>query len=192
MKTWCIDFTSTYQVYWNMPGPIDIHNLPSRAFDSPDQYDQTAQLLADYHANGDDISPALDDRFAQHASDRVDRDPARYYAVLPLMRVGDMLFRPRIENLPIDIDWWVYKHHYAETRFSWFYVGLNAFYFLLGIIGLCLRRRLSKWMFLYFVLRCSLLGTVEAPEARYIPMLFVLGGVAIARFIPQKQTARAL
>jgi hypothetical protein len=196
MKTWCIDFTSTYQVYWNMPGPIDIHNLPSRAFDSSDQYDQTAQLLADYHANGDDISPALDDRFAQLAADRIDTDPARYYAVLPLMRVGDMLFRPRIENLPIDLDWWVYKNHNVETRFSWFYVGLNAFYFLLAFIGLCLRPRLTRWMLLYFALRCALLATIEAPEARYtlevFPMIFVLGGIAIARFIPEKQTARAL
>jgi hypothetical protein len=196
MKTWCIDFTSTYQIYWNMPGPLDIQNLPSRAFDTPEQYAQTAQLFADYHANGDDISPALDDRFAQLAADRIDFDPLRYYVVLPLARVGDMLFRPRIENLPIDLDWWVYKHHWAETRFSWFYVGLNALYFLLAFIGLCLRPRLWKPMLLYFILRCALLATIEAPEARYtiefFPMLFVLDGIAIARFIPQKQTARVL
>jgi hypothetical protein len=185
MKTWCIDFTSTYQIYWNMPGPLDIHDLPSRAFDSPEQYDQTARLFADYHANGDDISPDLDDRFAQLADDRIGADSFRYYLGLPLLRVGDMLFRPRIENLPIDLDWWVYKRHWAETRFSWFYVGLNAFYFLLAIIGLCLRPRLGKWMLLYFVLRCALLATVEAPETRYtiefFPMLFVLGGIAISR-----------
>ena len=62
--------------------------------------------------------------------------------------------------------------------------------------GLCLRPRLWKSMLLYFVLRCALLATIEAPEARYtlefFPMIFVLAGVAIARFIPQKQTAREL
>jgi hypothetical protein len=190
MKTWCIDFTSTYQVYWNMPGPIDINNLPSRAFDSSDQYDKTVQLFADYHARGDDLSEALDDRFAQLAADRINADSFRYYVELPFLRVGDMLFRPRVENLPIDLDWWRYGRHRAETRFSWFYVGLNAFYFVLAFIGLCLRPRLTRWMLLYFVLRCALLATVEAPEARYtlefFPMLFVLGGVAIARFIPQR------
>ncbi len=39
-------------------------------------------------------------------------------------------------------------------------------------------------MLLYFVLRCALLATVEAPETRYtiefFPMIFVLGGVAIS------------
>ena len=56
-------------------------------------------------------------------------------------------FDPRVENLPIDLDWWVYAHHWAETRFSWFYVGLNAFYMVLGIAGFCAATlRLGKWM----------------------------------------------
>ena len=111
--------------------------------------------------------------------------PLRYYFWLPLGRVLDMTFRPRVENLNIDLDWWVYKHHYAETRFSWFYAGLNALYVLLAIAGLCLRPRLWPWMVLYIVLRSLLLATVEAPEARYtlefFPIFFVLGGIAIGR-----------
>lgn len=195
MKTWCLDFTSTSQVYWNMPGSgLDIHTLPRRAFDSPAQRAETAQLFADYEDNGEDMSSALDARFAQLARQRIAARPLRYYVVLPLGRVGDMLFRPRVENLPIDLDWWVYKHHWAETRFSWFYIGLDAVYFLLALIGLLPRPRLWPWMFLYFVLRCALLATIEAPEARYtlefFPMIFLLGGIAIARFTPQKQTAR--
>ncbi|HUA91528.1 MAG TPA: hypothetical protein VL991_03120, partial [Terracidiphilus sp.] len=87
----------------------------------------------------------------------------------------------------IDLDWWVYRHHYAETRFSWFYAGLNAFYLLLGIVGLCLRPRYWQWMLLYFLLRSALLATIEAPEARYtlecFPMLFALGGVALYRLM---------
>jgi hypothetical protein len=39
-------------------------------------------------------------------------------------------------------------------------------------------------MLAYFLLRSALLTTVEAPEARYtlecFPMLFVLGGIALA------------
>jgi len=185
-KTWCLDFVSTYQVYWNMPGaPLDINTLPARAFDSPSQRTDTARIFADYEANGEEMSPALDDRFAQLAAQRVAAHPLRYYVGLPLGRVADMLFRPRVENLPIDLDWWVYEHHRAETRFSWFYAGLNALFFLLALIGLFLRPRLWPWMLLYFVLRCALLATIEAPEARYtlefFPMIFVLGGLALSR-----------
>jgi len=86
-----------------------------------------------------------------------------------------------VENLPIDLDWWVYAHHNAETRFSWAYAGLNAVYLLLGFAGLCLRPRFWLPMLAYFVLRSAMLMTVEAPEARYtlecFPMLFALGGV---------------
>lgn len=194
MKTWCLDFTSTYEIYWNMPGqPLDVTDLPQRAFDSPAQRAETEKLFADYRSDGMDMSPALDQRFAQLAQERIAAHPLRYYFWLPLGRVADMWFRPRIENLPIDFDWWVYSHHRAETRFSWFYFGLNAAYLLLGAIGLWLRPRLWAWMLLYFVLRSVLLSTIEAPEARYtiecFPMLFVLGGIAIGRMSLSLQLA---
>ena len=99
--------------------------------------------------------------------------------------MADMWLRPRVENLPIDLDWWVYAHHNAETRFGWFYAALNAFYLLLAIVGLCLRPRLWPSMLAYMLLRSVLLCTIEAPEARYtlecFPMLFALGGVALGR-----------
>lgn len=105
-----------------------------------------------------------------------------------------MLFRPRVENLPINPDWWKPFYHPEETEFSWSYAGLNLVYFLLAAIGLCLRPRLWKWMLLYFLLRCVLLSTLEAPEARYtiefFPLLFVLGGIAIAHLIPHPPLAR--
>jgi hypothetical protein len=184
VKTWSIDFVSTYQVYWNIPGgPMDITALPDRAFDSPEQMAQTAKIAADYEANGEELSPELDQRFGQLAAARIEAHPLRYYVALPLGRVADMWLRPRVENLPIDLDWWIYKHHHVETRFSWFYAGLNALYLVLGIAGLCLRPRLWVSMLAYFLLRSALLATIEAPEARYtlecFPMLFALGGIAI-------------
>ena len=106
------------------------------------------------------------------------RIPLRYYVWLPLGRVADMWLRPRVENLPIDLDWWVYAHHHAETEFSWAYAGLNALYLLLGIAGLCLRPRFWVALLAYMLLRSALLLTVEAPETRYtlecFPMLFAL------------------
>ena len=193
VKTWGLDFVSTYQVYWNIPGgPMDLAALPGRAFDSPEQSAQTANLAADYEANGEELSSELDERFAQLAAARIEAHPFRYYVALPLGRVADMWLRPRVENLPIDLDWWVYKHHHVETRFSWFYAGLNALYLALGIAGLCLRPRLWLSMLAYLLLRSVLLATIEAPEARYtlegFPILFALGGIAIGWMLHKRST----
>ena len=186
VKSWCLDFASTYEVYWNVPGsPLDISKLPVRAFDSAEQFAETAALATDYNNNGQSLTPEIDARFAKLAAERSAAHPIRTHVLLPVGRVLDMWLRPRVENLPIDLDWWVYAHHYAETRFSWSYAALNALYLLLGIAGLSMRPKLWPWMLAYMVLRSALLLTVEAPEARYtlecFPMLFVLGGIALYR-----------
>jgi hypothetical protein len=186
VKTWSLDFVSTYSIYWNVPGgPLDISQLPSRAFDSPAQCAETAALAADYNQNDWNLTPEMNARFARLAKERRAAHPLRSWIWLPLGRVTDMWLRPRVENLPIDLDWWVYAHHHVETRFSWAYAGLNVLYLLLGLAGLCLRPRMWPWMLAYMALRSALLLTVEAPEARYtlecFPMLFVLGGVALGR-----------
>jgi hypothetical protein len=189
VKTWCLDFVCTYDVYWPVPGgPLDLSKLPSRAFDSPEQYAETVELASDYNDRdgATDIVPDVDARFGKLADERIAAHPLRYYLWLPLGRVADMWLRPRVENLNIDLDWWVYSHHNSETRFSWAYAGLNALYLLLGIGALWLRPRFWRSMLAYMVLRSALLATVEAPEARYtlecFPMLFALGGVALYRF----------
>jgi hypothetical protein len=186
VKSWCLDFVSTYYVYWNVPGDVlDVSKLPSRAFDSPAQYAETAALAADYNMK-QELTPALDARFGKLADERIAAHPLRSVVWLPLGRMADMWLRPRVENLPIDLDWWVYENHNAETSFSWAYAGLNALFLLLGIAGLCLRPRFWRPMLVYLVLRSALLTTIEAPEARYtlecFPMLFALGGVALYRF----------
>jgi hypothetical protein len=185
VESWCLDFVSTYQIYWTVPGePLKVKYLPERAFDSPRQRAETLQLIDEYNRGNLDISPEQDARFAQLADERARTHPLRSHLWLPLGRLADMIFRPRVENLPIDLDWWVYSRHRAETRFCWAYTGLNALYLLLGVAGLCLRPRLWRWMLAYLVLRCALLMTVEAPEARYtlefFPIWFAAGGIALA------------
>jgi hypothetical protein len=185
VKTWCLDFVSTYDIYWNVPGgPLDVSKLPARAFDSPAQYGETAALADEYNDGGQSLTHEIDAHFGKLADERIAAYPLRFHLWLPLGRVAGMWLRPRVENLPIDLDWWVYAHHRAETRFSWAYAGLNALLLLLGIAGLCLRPRFWGAMLGYFLLRSALLATVEAPEARYtlecFPMLFVLGGIALA------------
>jgi hypothetical protein len=186
VKSWCLDFVSTYQIYWNVPGDVlDVSKLPSRAFDSPAQYAETAAVAADYNQK-QELTPALDMRFGRLADERRAAHPLRTALWLPLGRMADMWLRPRVENLPVDLDWWAYARHHAETRFSWAYAALNALYLLLAMAGLCLRPRFWRPMLAYFVLRSALLTTIEAPEARYtlecFPMLFALGGLAAYRF----------
>jgi hypothetical protein len=184
VKSWCLDFVSTFDIYWNVPGgPLDVGKLPSRAFDSPAQYAETSTLAEEYNNGGQGLTPEIDRRFARLAAERVASHPIRYYLWLPLGRVADMWLRPRVERTYDDLDWWNYAAHPSESRLSWACVALNAFYLLLGIAGLWLRPRFAGWMLIYFALRSCLLATIEAPEARYtlecFPMLFVLGGVAV-------------
>jgi hypothetical protein len=184
VKSWCLDFKSTYEVYWNVPGDrLDVSELPKRAFDSEAQYAETAALARDYNGSGMHLTPELDARFGRIADERIAADPLRYYVWLPVGRVADMWLRPRVENLPVDLDWWIYQHHHEQTEFSWAYAGLNAIYLMLGIAGLFKRPRFWAALMAYVVLRSALLLTVEAPETRYtlecFPMLIALGGVAL-------------
>jgi hypothetical protein len=188
VKSWSLDFISTYEIYWNVPGDkLSVSELPNRAFDTPAEYAETAALADDYNSHGMTLTPGIDAGFERLAEERIAAHSWRYHVWLPLGRVADMWLRPRVENLNIDLDWWVYAHHRAETEFSWAYAGLNALYLLLGMVGICLRPRFWGALLAYLLLRSMLLGTVEAPETRYtlecFPMLFVLGGVAIARWM---------
>ncbi|MGO8757625.1 MAG: glycosyltransferase family 39 protein [Terracidiphilus sp.] len=184
VKSWCLEFASTFEIYWNVPGnKLDLSALPSRAFDTPAQYAETVALAADYNDN-DDITPEMDARFERLAEERIAAKPLRYYVWLPLGRVADMWLRPRTENMDVDPDWWVYAHHPGETRLGWSYVGLNALYLLLGIAGLLMRPRFRWALLAYMLLRSALLVNIAAPEARYtlecFPMLFAAGGIALA------------
>lgn len=202
VKTWCLDFISTDEIYWNVPdGPLDATELPARAFDSGAERAETVALADDYNRTGYRLTPDLDARFARLAAERDAAHPLRSHLLLPLGRLADMTLRPRVENLNIDLDWWVYAHHHAETEFSWAYGGLNAVYLLLGLGGLCIGARICAqqtnlakrdlgscvwvWMGGYLVLRSALLLTVSAPETRYtlefFPILCAAGGLAIYR-----------
>ena len=71
-KTWCLDFVSTYDIYWSVPGvALDLTKLPSRAFDSPAQFAETAALFDAYNQNGQELSAEIDAGFARLAEERV-------------------------------------------------------------------------------------------------------------------------
>ena len=185
VKSWCLDFVSTSEIYWNIPGnTLEMNKLPARAFDSPAQYAETAKLAADYNLKKE-LTPEVNARFGRLADERIAAHPLRYYLWLPLGRMADMWLRPRVENLPVEQDWWKYGEHRDETCLSWAYVWLNALYLLLGVAGLWLRPKFWLPMLAYMLLRSALLTNIAAPEARYtlecFPMLFALGGIALYR-----------
>jgi len=195
-RTWAIDFASTDDVYWNYNGAdIEIGDLPTRAFDSDDQYARTEALLSKYNKT-DNATPAFDARFAALAEERIQADPLRYYVALPVARLLDMLFRPRTEMLPVSLEWWKWEHP-AQSAFSVAFAGLNLAYFLLGGVGWWLWRRRGweshralVWaMGGFVVLRCALLLTLDNSEPRYtlefFPVIVVLGAAVFSRGLPR-------
>jgi hypothetical protein len=184
-KTICADFACTSDVYWNGDTDmIDIASLPSRAFDSPQQYAETRALLTDYN-EGRTITGPIDEGFAALAAQRIHDHPFRYYVGLPLARLADMALRPRTEMLWIELRWWQYSRHHAETEFSIGYAALNLACLIAALIGLWKRPPLAGVILAFILLRCALLLTLEAPEQRYtlefFPPLIVLAGVAFDR-----------
>jgi hypothetical protein len=197
-RTWAIDYASTEEIYWNYDSaPIDIANLPNRAFDNDEQYARTAALLADYNENYN-ATPQLDAHFAALARERILADPIRYYLALPVARLLNMALRPRAEMLPISLDWWNWRAHRRETEFATLFAALNLAYFVMGAVGLWLWHRRGwgvdaplAWSMLAFVLlRCALLLTLDNSEPRYtlefFPLL-VLWASAMVRPAPNAE-----
>ncbi|WP_124847644.1 hypothetical protein [Acidipila sp. EB88] len=183
-KTLCADLVCTSEVYWAADDDrIGLAQLPSRAFDSPQELRATADLLADYNRTTT-ITPALDARFAALAAERTARHPLRTRVALPLLRLADMWFRPRVELFSIDLRWWNYAAEGPDTVLAWSFVLLNGLYLGLAAMGAWRRPPLLGVFVAFTVLRCALLLTIEAPEPRYtlecFPMILVLGGIAVA------------
>jgi len=168
MSTWAVDIISTGNVFWRM-GTEEIHvdDLPARAFDSPAQRAETAELLAEYNV-GRTIPLALDVRFGELAAQRVREHPWLCWVWVPMLRVADMWLRPRTETLGLDADWWRFGEHWTESMEA---VGLGVVNLALvaaALVGLVRRR--VPWVVLpviYVLLRCALLSTMENSEPRY-------------------------
>ncbi len=194
-RSWGVDFASTEDVYWNYDGArIEMGDLPDRAFDSPSQRAETQLLLRDYDVD-QDASPAIDARFAHLAGERAAAHPLRFYVLLPLARLGDMLLRPRTENLEIPLEWWRWREHPRASLFALGWAAINLGYLVLGVAG-AVRwwrsgrdRPLLLTMAIFVLLRCATLLTLDNSETRYtlefFPLLFLCGAALAGR---QKQT----
>ena len=193
MRTWCVEFVSTNNVYWKVSADtegeeVDFDDIPDRAFDSTEQKRATQELIHDYNASRM-LTPEMDRRFAQLANERIQHSPLRYLLWVPFVRVADMWLRPRTEMLNLDLDWW----HFNDMSESLMSLGLgllNACYLLCAAVGL---RKSPGIKFLglfviFILLRSITLATLENPEPRYtlecFPAVIVLASAGIASIIP--------
>jgi 4-amino-4-deoxy-L-arabinose transferase-like glycosyltransferase len=172
VKTWMADYVSVEEIYWPVPGSdIDANKLPHRAFDSPAERSETADLIAAYNLSHD-MTPELDARFATLAVERIHAAPLRYYVWLPAARIVDMWLRPRTELFPSDPRWWEFNDDPRWLTLSIVFGVINLGYILLGLSALVSWLRTREFfgvglLVLFLVLRSAFLGTLENPEPRY-------------------------
>jgi 4-amino-4-deoxy-L-arabinose transferase-like glycosyltransferase len=188
MRTWVVDYVSTEEVYWQVPGgDVDLNNLPSRAFDDVEQREQTQAIFNDYRKTHF-VGPELNARFAVLANERIQRHPLRYYVRLPILRIGDMWLRPRTEMLPLDTRWWEYADDTRACVIATLWGALNAVFLFAAVMGVVRgpRPRYLALMLLFVLLRSAFLGTMENPEPRYTlecyPVVLVLGAAWMSGF----------
>jgi 4-amino-4-deoxy-L-arabinose transferase-like glycosyltransferase len=191
-RTWAFEFKSTLDVYWPYDGsPIDMKDLPPRAFDSPMQRAETAAIYAQYN-DLTSSTPELDDAFAHLAAERVNAHPLRYYLVLPVARELDMWLRPRTELMKLPIDFWNVRAHPGASIVEFAYASLNLVYLLLAVAGFVRWRKLG-WseqgalafaMVAFVAQRSILLLTLDNSEPRYtlecFPVVILLAGLVFA------------
>jgi hypothetical protein len=183
--TWEADFVSLGEIWWRGDDlPIDIHLLPARAFDSPEEYRETAALIADYN-NLCTIPAEMDARFAKLARQRIERHPLRQYVVLPMVRFADMGLRPRTEYLEdLPLRWWEWRLHPEGSAIAFAYALLNALFLAVAAFGFVKRRVPFRAMLLaYILLRGAILWGMPNAEPRYtleaFPMLMVAAALAL-------------
>jgi hypothetical protein len=197
-RTWLYRFREVFLVSWKLNSdPIDIDDIPARAFDSPEERQHVAAILEPYN-NDSNLTPEEDQQFAQIASARTARHPLRTYLYVPLQRVITLWFTPRIEQLPISgsifplAETWETDRVDMCVTLGLFFV--NIFYVALALWGAAHIWRQSSGaqaavaLLIGFILvRTAFLTTVETPEPRYVLVCFpaVIALAALA-FAPRK------
>lgn len=187
VRTWMVDYSSVVDVYWSWPGQfVDPHVIPSRAFDSEAERQQTFSLITEYNNKEFEWTPELDSQLGKIADARIARAPFRYYLLLPALRIADMWFRPKIDLMGIDDHWWDYQNDPSGTRWSVFMGILNLFLIGAALFAVFRRRNLRGLglLLLFVMLRSLFLGSLENPETRYTlecyPVVLALAAVALA------------
>jgi hypothetical protein len=194
-KTWLYRFRDVYLVPWKLnEEPIEVDEIPARAFDSPAEKERVAMMLEQYNQDLT-LTREEDAAFAKLARERTSRHPLRTYFWLPAVRALTLWFTPRIELLPVSGTVFPLAQSWEDDRIDQTVtVGLfllNIFYVGLAIWGgIRLWRRAPAArgaiavLATFVLVRTAFLTTLETPEPRYVlvcyPVLLALGAQVFA------------
>jgi hypothetical protein len=181
-KTWLFRLRDCYLVAWKVNDqPINLDDIPARAFDTQEEKERVAALLEPYN---DEVTLTLeeDTGFAQLAKERTARHPLRTYLWLPAARAFMLWFSPRIELLPLSGQVFplaeAWENDPVDQAVTAGFVLLIALYVFFGAWGAVqLWRQPSARVAValivgYTVVRTVFLATLETPEPRYMLVCF--------------------
>jgi len=194
-KTWLYRFRDVYLVPWKLnEEPIEVDEIPARAFDSPAEKERVAMMLEQYNQDLT-LTPEEDAAFAKLARERTARHPLRTYFWLPAARALTLWFTPRIELLPVSGTVFPLAQSWEDDRID---QSVTVGLFLLNIfyVGLAIWGGIRLWrrapaargaialLATFVLVRTAFLTTLETPEPRYVlvcyPVLLALGAQVFA------------
>ena len=181
-RTWLYRVRDCYLVPWKLnDAEIRLDDIPSTAFDTPEERDRVAAVLDTYNEELT-LTPEEDAVFAQLARERTARHPLRTYLWIPLRRAVRIWFTPRIELLPVSGNVFPLRYMREEDpvdqRITIKLFFLNILYVALGLWGAWRLRKFPAaravvtFFLLYILLRTAFLTTLETPEPRYVLVCF--------------------
>jgi 4-amino-4-deoxy-L-arabinose transferase-like glycosyltransferase len=192
-KTWLIDYASVEDVGFRVPGePIDVGDIPDRAYTSKAQRALVHSLLDQYNVHHQ-MTPEIDRQFAMLADENIRIHPIRYHLLLPVARMFDMWFRPRSEMMPLDTHFWEIIQDPHDAWCDIALAVLNFAYVASAIAGAWLMRRRVKYLALlltYPIVRSLFLATTGMSEDRYTLESFPFVIVLAAGFLTWYQARR--
>ena len=185
--------------------PINIAQVPERAFDSPAEREEVASLFRRYNTPGSPadadeeghvplvgMTPEIDAAFADIGRARAARHPFRHYVVLPAKRAIMLWFDPHADYYPFGgylFPWARLDPDRHQQFWLPLFVALTLVWTLTGWLGaLALWRAPDsrQWLLLaalVIIPRLILLASMENPEPRYtmesFPVITALGGCAL-------------
>jgi len=181
-KTWLFRVREVYLVAWKLNDqPINLDDIPARAFDTPEEKERVAALLEPYNDEVT-LTPEEDAGFAQLARERTARHPLRRYLWLPVARAFMLWFSPRIELLPLSGQVFplaeAWENDPVDQTVTAGFELLIALYVLFGAWGALRLWRQSAartavaLIVGYILVRTVFLAMLETPEPRYMLVCF--------------------
>lgn len=189
--TWLWRMREVYLVTWNLNSyAISMDDIPSGAFDSPEERDRVSQLLDEHNQTLTETSD-VDAQFGEIARERTARHPLRTYVKVPALRSLALWFTPRTELLPVSGHIWPLATEWDEDTqdllVTLALVAVNAILMGLALAGAWKARGHPGVAFLlvFLISRTIFFATfVDTPEPRYVlecfPAAIALGALVFA------------